>query len=84
MSRRFAWVRAISSLPSTQYIWKNVRGLATSTSSTGLEANDDRLRTGPLTAGRTALQSGQRLRAGYCCPVATTGSAVVTRELINT
>ena len=45
---------AMSSRGPTQYIWKNVLGFAATTSSTGLDANDDRLIAVPRAAAARA------------------------------
>ena len=68
---------AISSRPPTQYIWKNVRGLAASTSSTGLEANDDRLITVPRAAAARATATSPS-GCTACTPVGeiSTGSEI--------
>ena len=68
---------AISSRPPTQYIWKNVRGLAASTSSTGLEANDDRLMTVPRAAAARATATSPS-GCTACTPVGeiSTGSEI--------
>ena len=68
---------AIASLPPSQYIWKNVLGLAATTSSIGLLANDDKPIAVPRAAAARATATSP---SGWtaCTPVGeiTTGSEI--------
>jgi hypothetical protein len=68
---------AIASLPPSQYTWKKVFGLAATTSSTGLLANDERPIAVPLAAAARATATSPS-GCTACTPVGeiTTGSEI--------